>query len=32
MMRGNVMPEYEEKFSAMGNPICKYVIRFDSRT
>ncbi len=26
MMRGNVMTEYEEKFSAMGNPICKYVI------
>lgn len=32
MMRGNVMTEYEEKFSAMGNPICKYVIRFDSQT
>ncbi len=27
MMEGNVMTEYEEKFSAMGNPICKYVIR-----
>ncbi len=26
MMRGNVMTEYEEKFSGMGNPICKYVI------
>lgn len=26
MMRGNVMTEYEEKFSSMGNPICKYVI------
>lgn len=26
LMRGNVMTEYEEKFSAMGNPICKYVI------
>ena len=26
MMRGNVMTEYEERFSAMGNPICKYVI------
>ena len=25
-MQGNVMTEYEEKFSAMGNPICKYVI------
>jgi tRNA (guanine-N7-)-methyltransferase len=27
MRRGNVMTEYEEKFSAMGNPICKYIIR-----
>lgn len=26
MMEGNVMTEYEEKFSAMGNPIYKYVI------
>lgn len=26
MMAGNVMTEYEEKFSAMGNPIYKYVI------
>ena len=26
MMVGNVMTEYEEKFSAMGNPIYKYVI------
>ena len=24
LMEGNVMTEYEEKFSAMGNPICKY--------
>ena len=23
---GNVMTEYEEKFSSMGNPICKMVI------
>lgn len=23
---GNVMTEYEEKFSAIGNPICKYII------
>ena len=23
---GNVMTEYEEKFSAVGNPICKYII------
>lgn len=26
LLQGNVMTEYEEKFSAMGNPICKYVI------
>ena len=26
MVQGNVMTEYEEKFSSMGNPICKYVI------
>ena len=26
VMEGNVMTEYEEKFSGMGNPICKYVI------
>ncbi len=26
LMRGNVMTEYEEKFSALGNPICKYII------
>lgn len=26
MMQGNVMTEYEEKFSSMGNPICKYII------
>lgn len=26
MMRGNVMTEYEEKFSSMGNPIYKMVI------
>ncbi len=26
LMQGNVMTEYEEKFSGMGNPICKYVI------
>ena len=26
MMEGNVMTEYEEKFSAIGSPICKYVI------
>ena len=27
MMAGNIMTEYEEKFSSMGNPICKYIIR-----
>jgi tRNA (guanine-N7-)-methyltransferase len=26
MMQGNVMTEYEEKFSSMGNPICKLII------
>ena len=26
MMRENVMTEYEEKFSSMGNPICKMII------
>ena len=23
---GNIMTEYEEKFSSMGNPICKYIV------
>lgn len=27
MGRDNVMTEYEEKFSALGNPIYKYVIK-----
>ncbi len=27
MNRGNIMTEYEERFSSMGNPICKYCIR-----
>ena len=27
LMQGNVMTEYEERFSSMGNPICKYIIR-----
>ena len=27
MAEGNVMTEYEEKFSALGNPICKMIIR-----
>ncbi len=26
MLEGNIMTEYEEKFSSMGNPICKYII------
>lgn len=26
MVKGNIMTEYEEKFSSMGNPICKYII------
>ncbi len=26
LSEGNVMTEYEQKFSAKGNPICKYVI------
>ena len=26
LLSGNIMTEYEEKFSAMGNPICKYII------
>ncbi len=27
MMEGNIMTEYEEKFSSKGNPICKYIIK-----
>lgn len=27
--QGNVMTEYEEKFSSQGNPICKMIVRFD---
>ena len=26
MMVGNVMTEYEERFSSQGNPICKYIL------
>lgn len=26
LMQGNIMTEYEEKFSSLGNPICKYKI------
>ena len=27
--KGNVMTEYEEKFSSKGNPICKYIINYN---
>ena len=27
MNKDNIMTEYEAKFSALGNPICKYIIR-----
>ncbi|MCR4588015.1 MAG: tRNA (guanosine(46)-N7)-methyltransferase TrmB [Lachnospiraceae bacterium] len=27
MNRGNIMTEYEERFSAKGNPICKYILQ-----
>ena len=27
MNRGNIMTEYEEKFSSMGNPICKLIAK-----
>lgn len=26
LVKGNIMTEYEEKFSSIGNPICKYII------
>lgn len=26
LVRGNIMTEYEERFSSMGNPICKMII------
>ena len=29
MNEGNIMTEYEEKFSAAGNPICKYIVTID---
>ena len=32
MMEGNVMTEYEEKFSSMGNPICKLIAKQDTHT
>ena len=30
LSKDNIMTEYEEKFSSMGNPICKYIISFSS--
>ena len=27
VMKDNIMTEYEEKFSALGNPIYKYIIK-----
>lgn len=27
MAKGNIMTEYEERFSSMGNPICKYIVK-----
>lgn len=30
MNRGNIMTEYEEKFSSLGNPICKLIARYSS--
>lgn len=27
--KGNIMTEYEEKFSLKGNPICKYIIKMN---
>ena len=30
MSEGNIMTEYEEKFSKQGNPICKFVITYDT--
>lgn len=30
MLQGNIMTEYEEKFSSMGNPIYKYILKRDS--
>jgi len=28
MNQGNIMTEYEERFSSQGNPICKYIIHY----
>lgn len=32
MSKGNIMTEYEEKFSKLGNKICKYIIRKSKQT
>ena len=32
LMKDNIMTEYEERFSSMGNPICKYVIRLSENS
>ena len=32
MVQGNVMTEYEEKFSSMGNPICKLIAKQGAHT
>ncbi len=32
MMEGNIMTEYEERFSSQGNPICKVVLRRPHRS
>lgn len=29
LCKGNIMTEYEEKFSSKGNPICKYIIKMN---
>jgi tRNA (guanine-N7-)-methyltransferase len=31
MMEGNIMTEYEERFSKEGNPICKYMISYNKQ-
>lgn len=31
MMQGNIMTEYEERFSSQGNPICKMIISREKR-
>lgn len=32
MNAGNIMTEYEERFSAKGNPICKYILKRDRQS